>query len=798
MFASAVLLAAAVPAAAQTLRADGATAPAVQSGFGGGVAIVDRDILVAEAQGGHMAGVIHLFRRTPQGTWVERGQVSASDATLGDGFGRAMAVDGRTLLAGSQGDSGRGAVYAFARQASGEWQETGRLTSGGLAADAQYGSVVGLAGDMAMVGAWGVRDRTGVVYLYRRSGTGWTLADSLMASDAAEGQRFGASIEMNREWALIGAPGQDSAAGSVYVFKYDAGTRGWKDAGQISAGDRIPGGRFGSVMVLHGTTAIIGAPLANNFIGAAYAFELDTAAGSWRERTKFQPFDGARQYRYGSGIAFEGNEVWISAPAAGGFQGRVYQIHRDSAGGEWNVSRKLEIPDLQRGDFAGGSLALAGDLAVVGIQGDDFGEGTALIFERSRTGGWTPKSKILSRSKGFDAVAGREVKCADGMATGFDCSNVDLLSFLPVSDLGGARGVRVNDIWGWTDPQTGKEYALVGRVDGTAFVDVSNPANPKYLGSLPKTEAAFPAIWRDIKTYKNHAYIVADGAGDHGMQVFDLTQLRSVRNAPVTFRETAHYDRIHSAHNIVINEETGFAYAVGSSSGGETCGGGLHMIDIREPENPKFAGCFSDPSTGRSRTGYTHDAQCVVYHGPDTEHQGREVCFGANETALSIADVTDKSNPVALSVATYPNVGYSHQGWLTDDQKYFLMDDELDELAGSVPGTRTLIWDVSDLDDPVLLKEYISKNRSSDHNLYVLGHYVYQSNYTSGLRILDIKDINNPVDAGYFDTVPYGEDAPGFGGSWSNYPFFKSGIVIVTSGREGLFVVKKRETAPIP
>jgi choice-of-anchor B domain-containing protein len=125
------------------------------------------------------------------------------------------------------------------------------------------------------------------------------------------------------------------------------------------------------------------------------------------------------------------------------------------------------------------------------------------------------------------------------------------------------------------------------------------------------------------------------------------------------------YRRVNSVHNIVINEESGFAYAVGASSGGETCGGGLHMIDIREPKNPQFAGCFSDPQTGRASTGYSHDAQCVMYRGPDERYSGREICLGANETALSIADVTDKANPQALSRASYPNVAYSHQGWLT-------------------------------------------------------------------------------------------------------------------------------------
>jgi choice-of-anchor B domain-containing protein len=301
-----------------------------------------------------------------------------------------------------------------------------------------------------------------------------------------------------------------------------------------------------------------------------------------------------------------------------------------------------------------------------------------------------------------------------------------------------------------------------------------------------------------MKVYKNHAFIVADGAGQHGIQIFDLTQLRNVESPPVTFKETAHYDRIHSAHNIAINEETGYAYSLGSSMGGETCGGALHMIDIRDPVDPKFAGCYADPSTGRARTGYTHDNQCVVYRGPDTQHREREICFNSSETALGIADVTDKKKPRTLSVTSYPNVAYTHQGWLSEDQRYFFVNDEGDELNGSAPNTRTLIFDVSDLDDPVVAKEFFGTTAATDHNLYVRGRYMYQSNYVAGLRVIDVKDPLSPVEVGYFDTVPYGENQPGFAGSWSNFPFFKSGVVAVTSMREGLFMIRYRPQTLVP
>jgi choice-of-anchor B domain-containing protein len=117
----------------------------------------------------------------------------------------------------------------------------------------------------------------------------------------------------------------------------------------------------------------------------------------------------------------------------------------------------------------------------------------------------------------------------------------------------------------------------------------------------------------------------------------------------------------------------------------------------------------------------------------------------------------------------------------------------LDELTGNVEETRTLVWDMTDLDDPQFVREFYLGNPASDHNLYIKGDTMYQSNYVSGLQVVDISDPENPEKVGYFDTHPFTEDQPGFAGTWSNYPYFDSGIVVMTSSREGLFILEKQE-----
>jgi choice-of-anchor B domain-containing protein len=368
--------------------------------------------------------------------------------------------------------------------------------------------------------------------------------------------------------------------------------------------------------------------------------------------------------------------------------------------------------------------------------------------------------------------------CEGSRAGGFPCKNVDVLAFMPLSAIGGGGAIQGNDIWGWTDPETGKEYAIMGLTTGTSFVDISNPESPIYLGMLPS--GVEPIAWRDIKVYKNHAFIVSEASGQ-GMQVFDLRKLRRVGAPPVTFQADANYSGqgLSTSHNIVINEETGYAYAVGTN----TCAGGLHMIDIRRLTQPKFAGCFA-------ADGYTHDAQCVVYRGADRAYSRREICFNSNEDTLTIVDVTDKGSPRQLSRTTYQGVGYTHQSWVTEDQLYLLLDDELDEREFGHK-TRTYIWDIVDLDAPRLIGTYNGKKTVIDHNQYIHNGYTYQADYQGGLRILDISGIaqGRLSEVAFFDIFTDGNRAR-FNGAWSVYPFFKSGVVIVSGIEQGLFILE--------
>ncbi len=407
------------------------------------------------------------------------------------------------------------------------------------------------------------------------------------------------------------------------------------------------------------------------------------------------------------------------------------------------------------------------------------------------------------------------------------------------------RGICANDIWGWTDPENKKEYAILGLTNKTSFIDVTDPSNPIHLADL-RSKNGSSSEWRDIKVYKNHALIVSE-ASNHGLQIFDLTKLRNLDGSSVQVFEIedVYYNRFGNAHNIVVNEESGFAYAVGAtqtSGNFRACDFSLHAINIQDPDSPSFAGCISanlatggapgalivnsaskssiineNPTfkecierktenengevkamhDGTDACGkfYTHDAQCVIYDGPDTDHKGKEICIVSNgptsnrlenpnvdPDSFHIMDVSDKSNPKLLDTYVITeNPGYAHQGWLTKNHEFFIANDEHDELFKGEPNTRTIIIDVRDLDNVKHHMYFRHSVSSIDHNLYVKGDRVYHANYNSGLMVYDISNIENKEYKflAQYDTNPT-KDSAVFEGMWSNYPFFESGTIIAS------------------
>ncbi|CAG8957869.1 hypothetical protein HYFRA_00000209 [Hymenoscyphus fraxineus] len=399
--------------------------------------------------------------------------------------------------------------------------------------------------------------------------------------------------------------------------------------------------------------------------------------------------------------------------------------------------------------------------------------------------------------------------CVNGVAAAipgdannsFRCSNADLYHFLAHADLGSSG--QGSSSWGWTS-EDGREFMAIGQQDGAAFVEISKEGKLVYLGRLP--QASTPSIWREIRGYEHYMVIGSEAVG-HGIQFFDMTKLLTLDPAsPKTFdaiADLAGYFNdlpVGRTHNVVVNQELGYAVSVGAQPRTSACRSGLIFMDLSDLSNITSPGCSG-------ADGYVHDAQCLVYRGPDAKYNGTDICYGYNEDSLTIYDVSNKANAKIISKTSYEGASYTHQGWVLDplNQEYLLLDDEYDEeeqaglAADGFP--VTYIWDIKSLEAPKQTGYFKAPVRGIDHNQYVIDGLTYQSNYGAGLRVADVSSIPadptgaSVCDVAAFDIYPEDDALPDGGlidfvGSWSSYGYFKSGFVVINTIERGVFVVK--------
>ncbi|HEX6237113.1 MAG TPA: choice-of-anchor B family protein [Acidimicrobiales bacterium] len=434
-----------------------------------------------------------------------------------------------------------------------------------------------------------------------------------------------------------------------------------------------------------------------------------------------------------------------------------------------------------------------------------------------------------------------------------DTENMRLLGQVFAEDMGALpipgtfdKGM-LNDIWGYTSP-AGEEYALVGTTAGMAVVRVTDPENPVFLGSL---ESPAPLnignLWGDVNVFGNYAYHTSEIAGSQ-IEIVDLSGVDALGPAPSpeTVLDLPNFQTdaggYRGAHNIRINEDTGFAYVAGvhlaEGAANNACGleeppfFNTLIYDLNtDPTDPSVVACL--PDIGE------HDFYPVVYNGPDEDYQGREILFvfdGRDREGQAagnpvggkteIWDVTDKNNIQVLASFRVPELVFSHSGWTTEEQDFLFIGDEIDELvqAGwafteffaqpvdeptNMPETGTYIVDIRDLDNPVVVERFTDGTVGLDHNFVVKGDKLYMASYTSGTRVLQIvRDAQGDVSLepfAHMDTEPRLQEnilninqeenfGSAFLGQWGIFPLFDSGTIIASDLNNGLMVMELSDT----
>lgn len=592
-----------------------APAEAQEPNFGRAVAMTANDLVVGQPVNWYGPGTVYTYTWN-RGGWAQRQLLTAPDSSRMDDFGRALVIERNTLVIGApRKHDGAGAVYVFSRESeAAPWNLQAQLASPTPDAAPELGTALALSGDDLFVGSPAAG--TGAVHHFTRSGSEWALAGTLRPREVAAAESgstsvgssivegFGAALAFRDGTLLIGAPASDEGRGAVFAAVSSAGGS-WDTARRVSIPSRITGERAGagtSVFMADGQ-AFVGAP------GAAAVTVLEAdQRGDWVAVETLEAPEDVNGSQFGFAMGLVGAELWVGAPGIQRRNGRVFRFSATSSGG-WGSPVRVDPDDTSGASWPlgfGYALASAGNQAVVSMPSRDFGEGRVMALSQAGSD-WAAGDLLEGNIYRIGSALEEGDRCAEGVMTEFPCTNMELIAHMPISDLGGERGVWVNDVWGWTDPETARRYALVARRDGASFIDVTNAAAPRLVGNLPRTVGSPPSVWRDIKVIGEHAYVVSDGAGEHGMQVFDLTRLRDVGAEAVDFEPDTTYHEVHSAHNVVADTTSKFLYIVAANGGGRTCGGGLHMVDASDPINPQFAGCYHDTASPGAR-GATHSA----------------------------------------------------------------------------------------------------------------------------------------------------------------------------------------------
>lgn len=331
-------------------------------------------------------------------------------------------------------------------------------------------------------------------------------------------------------------------------------------------------------------------------------------------------------------------------------------------------------------------------------------------------------------------------------------------------------GGAYSDCWGYA--ANGREYAILGTMNGTLFIDITNPATPVVCAY--EAGGAPGSIWRDYKTYGNYCYAVQDGGSttNSRLQVFDLSGL------PLSVTKVYESATIlRKAHSIYVEQSSGRLYAAGAN----TLSSGIIVMDIQT--NPASPTLLAMANLGR----YSHD----VHSRNDTLY-----CFMGN-FGMQVWDFTDLANLNQLAtLTTYPDKGYNHSGWVTDDHNTLVFADETHGMALKIAdiSNHSVINVQSIFRSTLLAPAYTN---SITHNPFIDGNLCYTAYYHDGVQVFDISDPNNVVKVAWYDTEPGNTTYSGYEGVWGVYPYLPSGRVIASDLLHGLFIFDMNIALPV-
>lgn len=343
---------------------------------------------------------------------------------------------------------------------------------------------------------------------------------------------------------------------------------------------------------------------------------------------------------------------------------------------------------------------------------------------------------------------------------GQDSKNVELLDKWTIENIPiNNDGTRFNGCWGFE--YNGIEYAVMGSTAGTHIFKITENdrlLEVDFVAGTSEHTTSSNNIHREFKTFKNYLYGVCD-EGSSTLQIMDMSTL------PDSVTLVGNDDEFfYRAHDMFIDTAKATMYVCGPKDSSGLVA--MMVLSLANPVQPTWLYTYTD-------TWYVHGA----YVRNDTAY------LNCANNGLRVYKFNNGTNPVLINyLDIYPEQGYNHSGWLSENGKYYVFSDE-------TQGKRIKLCDVSDLSDITIIDYFNSggDNQTIAHVVMWKEDYIYSSHYYDGLQIFDARNKTDVKRVAWYDTH---EGNGTFQGAWGVYCFYKDNKVIISDRNSGLFLFK--------
>lgn len=329
---------------------------------------------------GKDAGTARIYHRVGA-VWEEQAVLLAADGEAGDQFGIAVSISGDFAFVGAHRDDNEngpfaGAVYVFKRNGT-AWEQQDRIIAGGGAFEDQFGVAIAAKDNRLVVGATGVGQNRGAAYVYHETGGDWLFINRIEASDGQQGDAFGHAVDIDGDYAVIGANAADEVgsadAGAAYAFVFNGSQ--WVEQKRFASANPVAEGAMGQSVAVSGAYAIIGASreMIEDQEKAGIAYVYAREGSNWTLQTSLEAFDRAAGDEFGYAVTLQGTYAVVGARwhrnNQGQKSGAAYLFKR--SGTTWISEARLLSADGDVGDQFGNAVDFSNEQVIVGARWDD-------------------------------------------------------------------------------------------------------------------------------------------------------------------------------------------------------------------------------------------------------------------------------------------------------------------------------------------------------------------------------------------------------------------------------------------